>query len=543
MAVSPLMDMGRQGVNAARAGLDLVSRNVANASNPDYSRQEIFFQSPVQGGVRTWTVRSQVDAFIEARLTQENQTQGRLETERRLVGEASAVFGTTDTGVEPAVAQFFAAVSAVASSPDSSVTRSTLLFQADSMVTEFQREAGALRDLAGQVGKELDSAVTQVNQIAANIAKLNQAIGTSDAADGTTGQLRDQRTSLVKQLAGLMNINTFEDGNGNTTVFVAGGTPLVEGTNNYTLTTSAATGYQPYAGIAVITPSGNQVDITRGVTDGQLGGLLRARDQVLQGATADLDRTAGALVLNFNRVHAQGYGLDGSTGNDFFAPLTASATGKGSNTGGVDVAATITDMSAVTLDDYQVVFTSPTQFDIQNVTQGTTVSTGNAYTSGMTVDVAGVRLTLSDGVGAPKTGDSFLVSTTRDQALNITRVLAGADQVAAAQTAAGVPGDNRNALALSALETAKVMDGGTLSVGDKVAQIASSVGLEQQSVEQAYTAQGLVMEGLNARRAEVSSVSLDEEATKLIQFQHAYDASAKLIKVADELLQTIINMV
>jgi len=537
------MDMGKQGVNAARAGLDVVSRNVANASNAEYSRQDIYFESPVQGGVRTWTVRSQVDAFIEARLAQENQTQGRLEAERRLVGEAGAVFGTTDTGVDASLAQFFAAVSAVVSTPESNVSRSTLLFQADALVTEFQREAGALRDLSTQVGKELESTVTQANQIAADIAKLNQAIGTSDKADGTTGQLRDQRTTLVKQLAGLLNINSFEDGNGNTTVFVGGGIPLVEGTNSYTLSLSAATGYAPYAGIAVTTPSGNQVDITSRVTNGELGGLLRVRDQVLKGAADDLDRAAATLTLQFNRTHAAGYGLDGSTGNDFFSPVSASAIGKGSNTGGADVSAIVFNMTQVTLDDYEVVFTSPTQFDIQNVTQGTTVSTGNAYTSGMTVDVYGVRLTLSDGVGPPKAGDSYLVSTAHDQALNITRTLAGTDQVAAAQTAAGVPGDNRNALALSALETDKLMDGGTLSVGDKIAQIASAVGLEQQSVEQAYTAQGLVMEGLNARRAETSAVSLDEEATKLIQFQHAYDASAKLIKVADELLQTIINMV
>jgi flagellar hook-associated protein 1 FlgK len=190
-----------------------------------------------------------------------------------------------------------------------------------------------------------------------------------------------------------------------------------------------------------------------------------------------------------------------------------------------------------------VVFTSPAQFDIQNVTQGTTVSTGNAYVSGMTVDVDGVRLTLSDVSGAPQAGDGFLVSTTDGQALNVSRVLAGGDQLAAAQTAAGVPGDNRNALVLSALETDKLMDNGTLSLGEKFGQVSGRVGLEQQSVEQAYEAQSLVMQGLQNRRAEVSAVSMDEEAAKLIQFQQAFEASARMIRVADELARTIINMV
>jgi len=537
------MDMGRQGIASARAGLQLVSRNVANASNADYSRQEVFFESPSQGGVRTWTIRSQVDAFIEARITNENQTQGRLEAERRLVGETSAVFGTTDTGIDASLAQFFAAVSSVASSPESNVTRSTLLYQADGLATEFNREATALRDLSTQVGKEMEAAVTRANQVSATIAQLNQAIGASDPSDGSVNQLVDQRTTLVKELATILDINTFEDGNGNVTVFVGGGTPLVEGAHSYTLALAPATGYAPYAGVAVVTPGGQQVDISSRVTNGELGGLMRVRDQVIGTAAADLDRAAATLTLEFNRVHGQGYGLDGSTGNDFFAPLAPTVTGAGANKGGTVVSGAVFDMSAVTVDDYEVVFTAPGQFDLKNLTQGTTVSTGNAYTSGMTVDVDGIRLTLADGTGAPVAGDTFRVSTAQDQALNISRVLAGADQVAVAQTAAGVPGDNRNALALSDLEAAKLMDGGTLSVGEKISQVASHVGLEQQSVEQAYTAQGLVMEGLNTRRAEVSSVSLDEEATKLIQYQQAFDASAKLIRVADELMQTILNMV
>jgi flagellar hook-associated protein 1 FlgK len=536
------MDMGRQGIASARAGLQLVSRNVANASNADYSRQEIFFESPTQGGVRTWTIRSQVDAFIEARITQENQTQGRLEAERRLMGEATAVFGATDTGIESSLSQFFAAASAVASSPDSNVSRSTLLYQADALTGEFQREANALRSLSTQVGKEMEAAVTHANQLSDNIAKLNQAIGNADPSDGSVGQIKDQRTTLVKQLASILDINTFEDGNGNVTVFAGGGTPLVEGSHAYTLALAPATGYEPYTGVAVITPGGQKVDISDRVTNGELGGLMRIRDEVVGTAAAELDRVAATLTLQFNRTHAQGYGLDGSTGNDFFSGLTPTVTGAGANTGGANVTAAIVDLSAVTVDDYEVVFTSPGQFDLKNLTQGTTVSTGNAYTSGMTMDVDGIRLTLADGTGTPAAGDGFKVSVSKDQALNISRVLAGPDQVAAAQTAAGVPGDNRNALALSDLERAPLMDG-TLTLGEKVADVAGKVGLEQQSVEQAYSAQSLVMEGLNTRRAEISSVSMDEEAAKLIQFQQAFNASAKLIRVADELLQTVINMV
>ncbi len=537
------MDLGRQGIAASRAGMEVVGRNISNASDPDYTRQEIFFENPLQGGVRTWTVRSQVDAFIESRLASENQNQGRLEVERRLMGEVSSVFGTTESGLSTSMADFFAAVSGLSSSPESNESRANLLYQADALVGEFQREAGTLRSLSSEIGKEMGTTLERANQIARDIAKLNVSIGGSAAADGATGQLIDQRTALVKQLGGLIDVNSFEDGNGNVTVFVGGGVPLVEGANAYTLELAPAQGFDPYAGVQVTTPGGTKNDITSRISGGEIGGLMRIRDQVMGPAMDDLDRVAAALVQKFNQVHAQGYGLDGSTGQDFFDPLTASVVGAGSNTGGADVSAAILDPTALTLDDYEVVFTSAGQFDVLNATQGTTVSTGNAYTSGMTLDVDGVRLTLSDATGGPQAGDRYLVSTVRDQSLNIAAALTDPNAVAAASTAAGVPGDNANALALSDIDGTKLLDGGTLTLSEKVSRVGAQVGLEQQSVEQAYAAQSYIMEGLNSRRAEVSSVSLDEEAAKLIQFQNVFQASARLIRLSDELLQTIINMV
>lgn len=537
------MDLGRQGIAASRAGMEVVSRNISNAADADYTRQEIFFESPVQGGVRTWTVRSQVDAFIESRLATENQTQGRLETERGLMAEVSAVFGNTDSGVNASLADFFAAVSGLSASPDADEARANLLYQADALTGEFQREADALRSLSTEVGRQLGTTLDQANQIAQNIAKLNTAIGGSGTGDGATGQLVDQRSALVKQLGALIDINTFEDGNGNVTVFVGGGVPLVEAGNSYTLELAPATGFDPYAGVQVTTPGGTQTDITARISGGAVGGLMRIRDQVIKPAMDDLDRVAAALVNQFNQVHAQGVGLDGSTGVDFFGALTPAVVGAGANTGGAGVSAAILDPAALTLDDYEVVFTAAGQFDVRDTTQGTTVSTGNAYVSGMTLDVDGLRLTLSDATGGPQAGDRYLVSTVRDQALNIAVAVTDSNRIAASANAAGLPGDNTNALALSAVSSTPLLDGGTLTLGEKVGRVAAQVGLEQQSVEQAYQAQSYVMEGLQARRSEVSGVSLDEEAAKLIQFQNVFQASARLIRLSDELLQTIIDMV
>ena len=63
-----------------------------------------------------------------------------------------------------------------------------------------------------------------------------------------------------------------------------------------------------------------------------------------------------------------------------------------------------------------------------------------------------------------------------------------------------------------------------------------------QQVQQRYEAWEASLEQLNRMRETVSGVSLDEEMAQLIQYQRAFEASARLIRVADEMLQTILEM-
>lgn len=543
MSLGPIMDTARQGLTASRFGMELVGRNIANASDASYTRQEVQFENLSPNGVRNWIVRAQVDSFLEGRITQEQQTEGRLEAEQSLLSEVSGIFGSTESGLDNAIGQFFGSVSALATTPAGTVERASMLFSADSLVNEFTRESTALQQLSLEVDQDISNTLTRINSLASNIAELNLQIASAGDKDGASSLLRDQRQSTAEELAGLVGVDTYLDGQERMAVVIGGGIPLVESTHSFQLALGGATGFVQHAGIAVESSSGSQVDVTARITNGKLAGLMRVRDQVVDDAAADLDRIAAAMTLEFNRVHAQGYGLDGTTGDNFFSPLSASSAGNGDNRGGVTVTASITDMAAVTLDDYQVVFTSATQFDVHNATQGTVISSGNAYTTGMSVTVGGVQIGLADGTGAPVAGDRYAISTTRNTAANMQVILTDDRAIAASGSTATLPGDNTNALALSQLSSAKLLDGGTLTLSDKFVQVSSRVGLDAQAVEQAADAQGFVLGALQARRASVSGVSLDEEAAKLIQFQNSFQASARMIRVADEMIQTILNMV
>ena len=92
--------------------------------------------------------------------------------------------------------------------------------------------------------------------------------------------------------------------------------------------------------------------------------------------------------------------------------VTGTVTGSASttNTGGATLAAaTVVTPSALKPDGYQIQFTSPTQFDILNLSTNQTVSTGNLYTSGAAFSFDGVSVTVSHGGVPPATGDQFFV--------------------------------------------------------------------------------------------------------------------------------------
>lgn len=111
----------------------------------------------------------------------------------------------------------------------------------------------------------------------------------------------------------------------------------------------------------------------------------------------------------------------------------------------------------------------------------------------------------------------------------------------AASAVAGNDGDSQNAIAIAKLADSKLIDG--KSISEYYNSFISGIGTEKKLNEQSYESNQLVLDQLNNQKSSYSGVSVDEEMTNVIKFQKSYDASAKLIKVADEMLQTLIEMV
>ncbi len=140
-------------------------------------------------------------------------------------------------------------------------------------------------------------------------------------------------------------------------------------------------------------------------------------------------------------------------------------------------------------------------------------------------------------------GESFFTgSSASDIAIN-TSIVDDVNLVAAASAGEGVPGGNGNAIDMANLKNRMTMSDGHASFNDYYNSLVSDIGsnVKQASINVKHETEMLTH--LENYRESISGVSLDEEMVNLVKFQHAYDASAKLISTIDELLTTLINMV
>ena len=160
---------------------------------------------------------------------------------------------------------------------------------------------------------------------------------------------------------------------------------------------------------------------------------------------------------------------------------------------------------------------------------------GNIVSEVNTLHVSGVGL---DGTQ----NDFFTGSSAGDMALD-TAILNDPDKIAAAGPTEGLPGGNEVAFAIAALQTAAVMNGGESNFGQYYSALVSDVGSALQTAQTSARYQEDVTANLAAYRESISGVSLEEEMLNLIKYQNAFAAAAKLINVADEMLETVVNMI
>ncbi len=199
------------------------------------------------------------------------------------------------------------------------------------------------------------------------------------------------------------------------------------------------------------------------------------------------------------------------------APIRTAASNGNSGTGAISagsvnapppVNANLTQTVTITFNN------PPTTFDVAGT--GTGNPAGVAYTAGGSISYNGWTVQIG---GTPAAGDVFTISA----------------------NSAGVA-DNRNALLLAGLQTGKMLAGGTASYQSAYAQIVSDVGNKTREIQVTATAQESVVKQAEEAQQSLSGVNLDEEAANLLRYQQAYQASGKMIEIADKLFNTLLEL-
>jgi flagellar hook-associated protein 1 FlgK len=334
--IGSLFDIGRSALLAYQRALQVTGQNVSNVNTPGYSRQTAVLTAgppategavSIGTGVQVQEIRRAVDGFIAGQLVDSQSSTGRFQASRDALFQTQGFFqDASGTGISAGMSDFFNAIQDVANNPSDRSARSVLLAQAQTLAGQFNQAASNIQDQRRSLDGQVQQTIGNVNDLATQIADLNTQIAHAETGGQPANDLRDQRDTLIQNLAQQININTLEDATGQVTVFVGRGQTLVSQGTAASLVGTPNAGNSGYVDVQFLAKnSSTPVTISSVITNGSLKGLLDVRDTNLPNLLSSLDTLAGTLVTQVNQIHQSGYGLDGSTGQAFFNPTGTTA--------------------------------------------------------------------------------------------------------------------------------------------------------------------------------------------------------------------------
>lgn len=445
------------GLKYEQVALDVANQNISNVNTDGYVRRRAVagavgpsavpaMWSTDDGhgnGVITQSVQRLTDALVEARVRREVGNLANVTAQQTVLGRVeSGINEPGDNGVSAALQGFRSAFQDLVSNPDTPAARETVLARGNILAAALHAQAQNITTEQGDDRMHVLDNVSSINNDATRLAQLNDAIHTGQINGTDVGTLLDSRDKVAADLASLTGASVTVGSNGQYNVAV-NGVALVTGNQAGTFTVTG--GINPDGSDAgtplafAITSASGTTNVPTAGLGGELGGVSTVLTTTLPAYLASLNGVAATLVSQVNAVHRAGYGLDGSTGLDFFSATAGNE------------AATV-----------QVAITDP-------------------------------------------------------------------QKIAAAAAAGSLDGSNADALAQS------------VTVESNYQALVTSFGSQVAAINQRATNQQTLTTQVQDAKEQTAGVNLDEETVNMVQAQHAYEASSKVITVLDSILDTLIN--
>ncbi len=540
-----ILKIGVSGLQAAQRALSTTGNNITNVNTPGYSRQRVDFsprQDQILGGlaigkgVNIDRVSRVVNEFLNNNVQTSATNVGNMASYNTYSSQVDKLLADNVIGLSPSMQDFFDSVNALADDPASIPTRQTLLGSAESLAAKFHSLNTQLNQLDNGVNQELRANVSQINALTANIAEINGKLTQINGRSNDVGSnsLNDQLDQAVTELSRLTGVTTTEQSNGGLNIMTSGGQVLVSGANNYELSTQLNPSKPSQLEVTYQVGSSHVVIASNTIT-GELGGLLKVREEVLDKARNSLGRLAAGIALEFNRLQGTGRDLDGNLGGNLFSIPAPVAAGEGTVTGAMNVAFNPAQVNQLTTSDYRISFDGAV-YTATRLSDNTQTNLG----AGPALAVDGLTINVTTPAAA---GDSFLIQPMKDVAAQINVAITDPRKIAAAADPFTGVGDNANALAMADLQLNNTLEGGNASFNDAYSQLIGDVGTKARQAKTGLEAMEAVEQSAIEARDSVSGVNLDEEAADLLKFQQAYQAAAKVVAVGNELFGTLLQAV
>ncbi len=444
---SDLLGISVTGIRVTQAALSTTGHNISNAGVDGYSRQKVNVQTNpatlrgagyVGNGANVQSIERIVNSFVTEQLRTDTTLFNDLDVYHNYVSQLDNLLSDASTGLASGMESFFASMQNGLDDPTSIPARQLILSEAENLADRFNTMYSRFQTIDNNVDEALASAVAQVNALSNNIAELNLKI--SDALglgnDAQPNDLMDQRDEALRKLSELVAIQTYEQSAGQINVVVGSGQNLVVGTEARQMHLQASAEDIAKLDLVFDSESGGQV-VTELINSGQVGGLLRFRDDTMASVYNQFGRIAVVMADTFNETHAQGITLENQFGGLFFydvneAELSAARVIGNSNNAlpnDRQLKLHIDDSLQLTDSDYEVEIESGGLFRVTRLEDDTEVATGllpGSYP--FTVGFDGLELVFEGGTF--QDGDAFTLQPVKTGGRDFESALVNAQSIA-----------------------------------------------------------------------------------------------------------------
>lgn len=533
------------GMRAAQMGLDVVSRNVANAATEGYTRKQLPLENRIIGlqgaGVITREIERTVDKNLQKEIRLGTSAEASARAREELLGRLELAFGTPgdDTSISAQLGGLGNAFRTLVSQPDSSTQQQTVLARARAFARSSNDLSTIVQNLRLDAESSIDATVGAVNRSLKQIEALNSMITQARGLGQSTADLEDDRDLALSELAKSIDIRSFERPSGEIWILTSSGRQLLDGK-------PATLSFNPVSAMnaSMIYGSGlsgvelDGVDISTELTGGKLHGLLQSRDVTLSDAQKQLDELSARVAQNFalSGLDLFDYGSIETivTGRTAAASASAGAT-----------SFTVSSAAGVTVGMNLRFGNHPLTYEVTAVA-GTTITIAPATGSGtgLEIDVpAGTSMVFADQPGTGSVGFSNSIGVNAAVEAEPWRLRDGT-VVATMNTLAQ---DNTiPRLIVQTFErvlpfTASLGLGEAMTITSFAGAVISSQSTARATFRAELEARSSLNEQLTNRFESDSGVNLDQELALMIEIQTSYSAAAKIVQATQQMFDDLIG--